>query len=330
MATLTFNDQLTVLDQANLLGPDGGILTMAEILDEENEVIQDAIAKMANGIRANVTAVRTDLPQIFPRKINEGATTKYPMSKQTEDQIMLLEAHPEIDEQLVIPYPDQDRARATQLVPFLEAFSQAFVENLFYGNRGDIGEINGLSTVYNTLTAPAAASGNVWGAGGTGSDTMSLWMIEWHESKMSLIYPKGSPSVGLFNKDLGHGKAYKDGKPFMAFSNQMKMEFGWSNPDTRAVQRLANIEVSGSTNNIIAASVVQSIVRMRGRLPKRGKGKTAIYGNREALSQFDIWAMDKANGFYYQHNISGGPLLVFQGMPVRLAERLLSTETAIS
>ena len=326
MAELIFNDQLTVLEQAQLLGPDGGILTIAEILNEENEILSTSVTKQANGVRGHVTARRTSLPTIYPRKINQGATTKYPTTEQIQDEIMLLESFPEIDEQLIDPYPEPMKARASQLVSYVEAFAQAFTENLIYGNRGDIGEINGWSTVYNAL-----AMTNVTGAGGTGSDTTSLFMAEWHPMRLALLYPKGSKTVGLFNKDLKKDIAYDtDGNPFMAYKNQLKWEFGWTNPDTRSLQRMANIETTGTTSNLISNTVVQYLVQMRGKLVKRGKGKVKIYGNRTVLSQFDIWAMDKSNGFYYQENISGGPMLVFQGIPIHLVEQILDTEAAIS
>lgn len=327
MATLTFNDQLTVLEQAQLLGPGGDILTIAEILNEENEILSTSVSTMANGVRGHVTARRTALPTIYPRKINEGATTKYPSTEQISDEIMLLESFPQIDEQLIDPYPDPDMARASQLVSYVEAFSQAFTENLIYGNRGDIGEINGWATTYNASSMANVAIT----ATGAGSDTTSLWMAEWKTMSLALLFPKGSTSVGLYNKDLKKKRVTdSSNNPFMAYCNQLKWEFGWTNPDTRALQRLANIETTGSTDNLISNTVVQELVKMRGRLPKRGKGKVKIYGNRTVLSQFDIWAMDKSNGFYYQENISGGPMLVFQGIPIHLVEQILDTETAIS
>jgi hypothetical protein len=325
MAAITYTDNLTVLEQAQTIGPDGGILPIAEILNEENEIMMDATAKRANGLRANVTAVRTDLPEISIRKINSGASTTYPQTKQVEDQIMLLEAWPEIDEQLVDPYPDPRRARGQQLRAYVEAFSQAFTNNLIYGNRGDIGEIDGWATTYNTLSLD-----NVIGAGGTGSDVTSLWMAEWDPMMLTLIYPKDSNSVGLFNKDWGKKRVTDtSGNPFAAYVSQMKMEFGWSQPEPRSLVRVANIETAGTSNNLVGTSGHHPLVQARNFLKKRGKGKTAIYCNRDLLYQFDIWAMDKANGFYYQDNISGGPLMTFQGIPIRLVEQIVD-EAAIS
>lgn len=326
MATVSFQDNMNVLEMAQLIGPDGSIMRIAEILVEINEFQMDAVVKMANGVRANVTAVRTDLPTIYPRKINQGATTVYPQTNQIEDRIMLLEAWPEIDEQLIDPMPDKNRARMSQLKAYIEGFAQSLNEQVFYGNKADVGEIDGLSTVYNLL-----AGANVRGAGGTGSDTASIWMMEHEEMKFALIYPKGSPGVGLSNKDWGLKRVTdSSNNPLAAYVSQMKMEFGWTNPDQRAVQRLANIESAGSTNNLLDTDGINPLVAMRNLLPRRGKGKVGMYANRDIAYQFDIWAMDKANGFYYQENISGGPLAVFQGIPIRLVEQLVSTEDAIS
>lgn len=326
MAELNLIDQLTLLQQAQLIGPDGGILQIAEVLNQENEILKDAVTQMANGIRAHVSAVRTDLPAISTRKINRGATTVYPMSSQVEDQIMLLEAWPKIDEQLVDPYPNPAQMRGLQMKAYIEAFAQSFTENLIYGNPGDIGEIRGWANTYNALSMA-----NVDGYSGSGGDTTSLWMAEWDIMKLSLIYPKGSPAVGLFNMDWGKKMVYDTASnPYAAYVSQMKMELGWANPDPRALQRLTNIESSGTTNNLTTTTGHHPIVAARGRLPKRGSGRTAIYVNRDLLYQFDIWAMDKTNGFYYQQNITGGPLMVFQGIPIRLVEQILSTEAVVS
>ena len=105
MAELTFNSQLSQLQQVQKIGPDGGILTVAEILDEENDLISSSVSTMANGIRSHVASRRTSLPTIYPRKINAGATTTYSQTEQIQEDLMLLESLPEIDEQLIDPYP---------------------------------------------------------------------------------------------------------------------------------------------------------------------------------------------------------------------------------
>jgi len=171
-------------------------------------------------------------------------------------------------------------------------------------------------------------------ASGAGSDTASVWMVEWNMMKMALIYPKDSKSVGLFNKDWGKKETTDtSSRSYAAYVSQIKMELGWSNPDTRAVQRLANIETdisTADTGSILDTNEIRKFVAMRNRLPKRGSGKVGIYANRDLFTQFDIFAMEKTNGFYYQENITGGPLPTFQGIPIRLVEQLVSTETAIT
>lgn len=327
MAELTFNSQLTQLQQVQKIGPGGDVLTIAEILDEENKILSTSVSTMANGIRSHVASRRTSLPTIYPRKINQGATTTYSQTEQIQEDLMLLESMPEIDEQLIDPYPNPDEMRASELVAYLEAFSQAFTENLIYGDKGEVGEIDGWATIYNALSFA-----NVRGVSGTGSDLTSLWITEWNPRALTLLYPKDHPSVGLSNKDLKKKRVTdSSGNPYMAYCNQLKWVFGWMNQDARALQRVCNIETTGATNNLIVDASVRELIKALTALPKMGAGKNvAIYGNRTSMAQFNIWANEKANGFYYEKNISGRPLVTFQGVPIHLVEQILDTESALT
>ena len=65
-------------------------------------------------------------------------------------------------------------------------------------------------------------------------------------------------------------------------------------------------------------------------LPRRGRMGTAFMAaNRWMLAQFNKWAMDKTNGFYYAANISGQAVTMFQELPIVLVESLSGTEDAI-
>ena len=291
---------------------------------------------MANGVRANVTAIRSDIPTIHTRKINRGARTNYQQTRQEEDQIMLLEAFPEIDVQEIEPYEQPELMRMGHIMAYVEGFAQSFSSNFLYGNSGDIGEIDGVLTKNSTLNAEGSGAdlrfGNVWNAGGSGADLSSVLMIDWGLRSFYLIYPKGAKMAGLSNKDLGKNKAYdSSGNPYLAYSNNMKMEYGFSNPDRRCFQRLANIETAGTTNNLIDNDVTTKLIAMKNRTPTMGQnGRLKMYCNRHVKTQFDTWALNKENGFYMQKNISGGPLTMFQGIPVKVDENILSTEDAIS
>jgi hypothetical protein len=328
MATTVYKSKLTVYEQAKRLDPSNGVATIAELLNEISEFMVDAVAVMANDINSNQSHVRTQLPVVGIRRINEGASSTGSVVVPQRDDIMLLEAIPKIDEKLIDNMPDPRKSLNNEIMPYMEAEMQAFIDAIFYGSPSDsLGEITGLSNKFGDL-----ALDNVAGLGGTGSDLNSVWMIEWDPNTCRLIYPRDSKTVGIEWNDRGKETVYdSSNNPYIAYVNQIKMQFGLAVTDHRNAQRICNIETDGILNNIndIANVKYHELVKARNRLLHAGKN-AVIYANRTIKSQFDIFALDKANGFYMMENITGEPLSTFQGIPIRLVEGLLSTESAVT
>ena len=328
MATTVYKSKLTVYEQAKRLDPENGVATIAELLNEISEFMVDAVAVEANDINSNQSHVRTELPVVGIRRVNEGASSTHSVVVPQRDDIMLLEAIPKIDEKLIDSMPDPRKALNNEIMPFLEAEMQAFIDAVFYGSPANaLGEITGLSNKFGAL-----ALSNVVGLGGTGSDLNSVWMMEWDPMLCRLIYPRDSKSVGVDFQDKGKQLVYdSSNNPYMAYVNQIKMQFGLAVTDPWSAQRICNIETDGILNNIIdvANNKHHELVKARNRLVHAGKN-AVIYANRTIKSQFDIFALDKSNGFYMMEDITGGPVSSFQGIPIRLVEGLLSTESAVT
>lgn len=315
---------LTVYEQAKRrVG--GDVATIAEIYEQTNEVLIDAPMFEANQVYSNLTPVRGKLPTISPRKINKGAKKSASAVEPVLEQIMLLDTFAEIDEQLIDHETDPEEALMNEINPFIEAAGQTFCENIFYGDPGkDPLQIKGFATRYNKTSMS-----NVWDMGGASGRT-SVWLIEWGKLIVHLIYPRGSESVGIKHTDNGKVRITDDeNNPLMAYSHQIKAEFGIAVSDERGVQRLANIATSGDSGTLYAANQMRSLVKAKNKLPHYGRN-AIIYCNRDTKSQYDIWAMEKSNGFYTKSDISGEPMTVFQNIPIRMVEKLSSAESAVS
>ncbi len=92
------------------------------------------------------------------------------------------------------------------------------------------------------------------------------------------------------------------------------------------MQRYTNIEVSGASYIFDP----DDLVTMLNRVPSRDN--LVIYCNRDIKTAMDINALNKSNGFYTQQgngDIFGRPVTVFQGIPVRQADMIVSTETVV-
>jgi hypothetical protein len=167
----------------------------------------------------------------------------------------------------------------------------------------------------------------VQGAGGTGSDTTSIWAVQWGEEGCHLVYPRGERTV-IEVEDLGRQLISDDVGVYTALVNHFMINWGIVVSDDRAVQRIANIETAGSTNIFDEDLLIKAIYQ----LPDPSNlARTAIYVNRTIMTQMQIALKDKNNvNLYVDNGLSGAPVLRFQGIPVVLVDKLLDTETAIS
>lgn len=326
MATKYLKNQLTIAEMAKrVIGGDHA--QIAEVLEEINEFLIDAPMYEASEAFGHVASVRDGLPTISGRRLNEGASKSASSVKQIRESICLLDNFSEPDEVIIDNQPDKNAAINDENMAFLEAMMQTFSNYMLYGNEGvDPVQLNGFFQRYNTLSLD-----NVVGLSGTGSDLSSVLMVEWGKGTAHLIYPRGSKKVGIDVNKMGKQRVTdSSGNPYMAYVTQFKMQFGLVVKDDRAVQRVANVESSGSTNNLLATGNMEKLIYARNRLPKMGSN-AVIYVNRDLKSQFDIWAFNKTNiNFTVEQMKDGTPITKFQGIPIRHVDQMLNTESAIS
>lgn len=318
--------QLTLVELAKRTSQ-GNFLQIAEVLTQINEIMQDAQWQEANETTRHVGTQRTALPTGTHRTFNSGVAPSASATKQIEESMCMLEDYSIVDVALAKLSGNPATFRSTEDYAFLEGMGQTMVGKLFYGNIGtNPEEINGLATRYN-LTSLA----NVDGAGGTGSDTTSLWLVEWGPTKAHLIYPKGGVSNMVQMQDLGEKAHYtavgSSQTLFQAYITHFKIDYGWFVHDDRCVQRMANLEYTGASN-IFDEDI---LIDMISRIPNpTSSGSARIYCNRQIWAQMWKWAKDKTNVNLTVDNAEGKPVVSFAGIPIRLCEQILNTETAIS
>ena len=323
MAELSVRGQLTLVELAKRTN-NKELLTIAEVLNEDNEILTDAVWQQANDITSHVFTQRTSLPTGSWRQINKGVEEEASSTKQIREPIGILESFSKVDCVLVDNAPNPVQFRSDEDMSFVEGLSQNMVEKIFYGNLAtDPEQLNGLST---RESYSALASENVWGGGGTGSDLCSVWIVQWGPRKVSLVYPRGSETMGVKRTDLGKSVAYDgDYNPFMAYWSNFVVNIGLVVHDDRNVQRICNIESSGTTNLFDDDLLIKALNHM----PGRGRG-AVIYMNETLLSQMDIAAKDKTNVYWTPGNAFGEEVVFFKGIPVRKVDQLTITESEIA
>ncbi len=314
--------QLTLIELAKRTN-DKDILTISEVLTEDHPLLADGIWVEANQATSHVGTQRTSLPTGTWSRINKGVAIEASATKQITEPIGMLEAYSRVDDRLVRLAPDKALFRSQEDLAFVEGLSQTMEDAITKGNVSDDPEkFDGFETRYNALSLA-----NVHDGGGSGSDTTSLIIVQWGPTKVHYIYPPGF-KVGLETEDKGKTTVYDTNQlPYEAWMTHFMMHCGIFVHDDRCVQRIANIETAGASNTLDDDDIIYALNRM----PQRGGGPgTAIYANRTLCYQFDILAKDKTNVNYTADNAFGEPVTRFRGVPIRMCEAILDTETAIS
>tara|TARA_Y100000310_G_scaffold337746_1_gene425623 strand:+ start:1176 stop:2141 length:966 start_codon:yes stop_codon:yes gene_type:complete len=321
MAELNVRGQLTLVELAKRTN-NGNLLTIAEVLEETNEIFTDAPWLEANQTTSHIVTRRNSLPTGTYRKLNKGVPSESSTTTQVVEAISMLESYSKVDAKLVKIAPNPVQFRSQEDMAFVEGLSQTSADTLIYGNMGANPErFNGFMTRANELS-----DNNVVNNGGGGSDTTSILIVQWGPSMCHLTYPKGSKTMGIQARDLGEDTVLDDdNNEYQAFRTHFTIDMGLVVRDDRCVQRIANIESSGSSN-IFDDDVLIRRLRV---LPYKARG-AVIYGNRTILAQMDIKAKDKSNVNYDTSNIFGVPVTTFRGVPVRQVDAILDTETAVT
>lgn len=316
-------DMVTLADVINEIDPDGNIADIVEIFNEINQFLPDAPMVQANDYHSHISHIRSRMPEVRGgRLVNQGAQTTSAASTPQRESIAILERWVPIDERVVEDSPDPQKTRTNQARPVLEAMMQEHARQMLYGSEAvELTEMNGFSTRFDHDSLE-----NVVDKGGADGASTSVLLIEWGEAKTYLIYPRGAANAGIEDDDKGKIPwRDTDNRPYDAYVSKYLALFGLAVDDVRCVQRIGGITPTGSSNNLLATGGHHDLIYAKNRLPSFGRN-AIIYANRSMKSQFDIWALDKVNGFYMMQNITGQPLAYFQEMPIRMVEQILDTE----
>ena len=328
MATLV--SKYGLLEQAKRIDPDGKLSTIVEYLNRKmGDILNEVPWMPSNDVWTNKTLRRGNLPTGTWRKMNTGVATEVSRTTEVLDVIGMLESYAEYDKEYIDNMPSPAQSRMDEAGAFIEGLGQTLVSTILYGNaNADPDKMHGLAPRLATIDSEF-----VFGAGGTGSDTTSIFVVTWDKLKAFLCYPKNSPSLGIKHEDLGvvtitdATTAAPATSQYQGYRDHFQVKCGLVIRDPRAIGRVANIETAGATNLFDEDDMIALLNEM-----ETGPG-TKIYCNQTIKTQAEIALKDKTNvNWTVEAGLGGTPFLKFQGIPVRMIDKriLLNTETAIS
>jgi hypothetical protein len=324
----------TLADVARRMDPDGKIDTIVEILNETNEILEDATMIEGNLPTGHRTTIRTGLPTPTFRKLYGGVQPTKSTTVQVTDNTGMLEAYAEVDKALADLNGNTASFRLSEDRAHLEGINQKYVDTLFFGDEAtNPEEFTGLAPRYNSLSASNAE--NIINAGGSGSDNTSIWLIVWGPNTCHGIYPKGS-TAGLTMTDKGQVTIENiDGSNgrMEAYRTHYRWDCGLSVRDWRYAVRIANIDKSNLTKDVSGSSadLTDLMAQAVELIPSLGMGRPAFYCSRTIKSFLRRQIASKvSSSTLTMEQVGGKHVVTYDGIPVRRTDALAPDEAAVS
>lgn len=330
MATAIGGDWPTLLDVTKRTDPDGGLATIVELLTQSNPILADAPWLEGNLPTGHQATIRTGLPDVYYRRINQGVPASKSSTAQVVETAAILEAFAQIDErQVALNGGVGSQWMQSESVAFIQAMNQQLAETLFYGSSSLVPEeFTGLAVRYSSLSATSGE--NILDAGGLSTDNTSIYLVDWGPLNAHMIYPKGGKGA-ISHNYLGVQSVLDDsGNTFRAHQTQWGMNPGFCVPDWRHCARIANIDVSNLVAESGAADILKLMTKAVHKIPDENQGRMAFYCNRTVFTMLDIQAQQKSNVYLTVGNEEGKPKVSFRGVPIRRCDKIVDDESRVT
>ena len=341
----------TLLEVAKRLNPKGKIAKVAELLTQTNDVLMDMTSMEGNLETGHRCTIRTGLPTVYYRAINQGILPSKSTTVQVDEGLAMTEGRSEIDVDLADLGDNRNALRFSEALAFIESMNQTIATGLFYGNPAvDPKQFLGLTQRYSDTSAGNAQ--NILSANGTTSlQQTSVWLVCWGPQTCFTIYPKGS-KAGLSRKNLGEQTAYEfGGTGFRAqvYSELFKWKIGLVVKDWRSVVRICNVDTSefaallttggggsGGVDPTSTQNLLHQMIRAADRVPNGVKrmSRPTWYMNQSTYSVLRRLALEKSHqalAIEPAKDQFGNTfrMLSFDGIPIRQADAIVNTEAQV-
>ena len=336
MTLVTTN--LSLLDVARRLDPNGKAAAIAEVMNRYNEMYDDIPFVEGNLPTGHKSTLRASLPTPTWRLMNQGVVRVKTTTNQITTTCGIMANYSDIDKDLADLNGNSSEYRMGEAAGVIEGMSQELATTLIYGDTDLYPQkFVGLAPRYYTL-AGSATSGNIIDARGDSTLT-SIWLVGWGEKKAFGIYPKGS-KAGLEQQDLGEVTALDaSNNPYQAYRSYFSQKVGLVVEDWRYVVRICNINTTqlltaGDTSDT-SANLIKYMSMALDTIPPSGSAKLAFYCNNTVKSMLRVKLLSKSNVHLSLQDLQGAggitrPTLSFMGVPIRRIDEITNAETAVA
>lgn len=333
----------TLVDLTKRLDPDGKIADIAEWLTQSNPILDDVVWQEGNLPTGERTTIRTELPSVALRALNEGVPRSKSRTAQVDDGAAMLEGNSQCDRKLAILSGDVGNYRLTESTAFFEAMNQAAAGLMIYGNAATNSKaFTGLAPRFNTLSGSFGSQ--VIDAGGTGTDNASIWLVGWGTQGVKGIYPKGT-KAGIFHHDLtaqmgmgddgyplGMEILDADGNPYIGYKDHYEWNLGLSVKDPGYVVRIANIDKSLLTDDASSGAKIQFLMvdaLERIKSTETAGMKFGWYMPLHIRAMLRKQLLSAKNPYLSMEEVAGRKVVAFENIPVRRVDAMKADEARV-
>lgn len=323
----------TLLDITKRLDPNGKIDTIAEMLAQTNEIIEDMVWLEGNLVTGHRTTVRTGLPAPTWRKLYGGVQPTKSRTVQITDACGMLEAYAEVDKALAELNGNTADFRLSEDRAHIEGMNQEFASTLIYGNESTEPEaFTGFAPRFNSQSAENGGNILTDAATPDNADNTSIWLVVWGPNTVHGIYPKGSVA-GLRMEDLGRVTIENvdgAGGRMEAYRSHYRWDVGLTVRDWRYVVRI-NIDQEDLVKNAATGpDLIDLMTQALELVPSLSMGRPVFYMNRTIKSFLRRQIANKvAASTLTAEMVAGKHVTMFDGVPCRRVDAILNTEAGI-
>ena len=338
MSELGWDTRYHLAQLAQLDGGGKGTPRFAKVLTEENPMLEDMPIYSASDALSHSDVRENSLPTPQVIKVGDGWDASKAEWAPFTETLSMFKDRIDIPRDVLRTRPDAAGKRLLIEDRHKEGFGQGVCNHLIYGSSvANPEKFDGLSVRYATPDAsnpinPTNGDYGVYDIAGSGSDTSSIFIIQWGIDKVCGLCPPNDPNKGLRIFDMG--KQYKtaeNSKETLVYRTELEWDLGLLVFDYRAVARIRNIECDMynlATSMAANVTLCHKIIQARNNM----KGKTVpwMYVSAGIYTQLDIMQMDKNNVHMSDANPWGRPMLMWRDMPIRKMDAISETETAVA
>ncbi len=321
---------LTLMDLRSRLMPDGSpVNSYAELLAQENEILDDIPWSAGNQLTGDIHFRRTALPSAQIRRINQGFDSSKGATEAVTETCVQIVSKMTVDMVELDLSPNPANYLLSESKGHIEVMNQDVVTNFFYGANPE--GIKGFASRLNKLSHK-----QVIDAGGSGNNLASIYIVKWDTDEVTGIYPKNSKAgLDVYTQENVYVKD-RDGKDFRAHVTEWSWFVGLKVRDDRYLARLCNIDRDALQASTEAAKnarqeLFRLMIKAKNRIHHVSQGRVVMYADPDIFDILEQAAFEKSNNNLGYSDIEGDRrILKFAGIPIKKNEAQSLAEKKVS